>query len=562
MTKEELKELVKKHPSHFSFVLKKNHRELYDKINNMFDYTTFSQKLYDYIYEPDSSCTVCGKQTKYYKMSNGYSDTCSYKCRGELNHQIAVEIRKCVICGNKFEIYKKRKKTTCSNDCLLELNRSEDVTKKRQRTLKKWFKENYGVEYFFQSDEFKEMMKIKRKNGEIDYELATERGKKTKLLRYGDKNYNNLAKAKETSLNNYGVDNFAKTAEFKHVHRKRVFDRLPDNIKFVGELSEYNGVNGSKYKFECLDCGNNFTSSLNYGIIPICRVCKPFEWNTSKFEDDIFGYIRDIYSGNIISSDRSVIKPRELDIYIPDKKIAIECNGNYWHSELCGKKDKNYHISKTEDCHKKGIRLIHIFEDEWTYKKDIVKNRLKHILKLTSETIYARNTTIKEIDTKLKSKFLEETHIQGNDKSSVKLGMFYDNELVGVMTFSKRKIFGNDDWELSRFATKYNIIGAASKLFAYFAKHHKPKKVITYSDIRWNSGSVYDKMGFEKVSQTKPGYFYLKNGQRINRINFQKHKLKDKLDRFDEGLTEWENMQNNGYDRIWDCGHYKFEWVV
>lgn len=194
-------------------------------------------------------------------------------------------------------------------------------------------------------------------------------------------------------------------------------------------------------------------------------------------------------------------------------------------------------------------------------KKDIVKHRLLNIIGKNDIRIYARNCIISEISNDVKRDFLEKTHIQGNDKSRIKLGIFYKTELVGVMTFSKRKIFGNTEWELVRFSTLYNVIGGASKLFKYFVENYNPDRVITYSDIRWNIGDVYFKMGFNKIGQSSPGYFYLYNGMRFNRINFQKHKLKDKLETFNPNLTEWENMQLNGYDRIWDCGHYKYEWV-
>jgi len=560
MKKNDLKILIKEHPYHFSRILKTNDIGLYKKIDDMFDYPTFSQKLYDFIFTQSKSCIICGSKAKYIGINKGYSNSCSYKCSGIHRHNKSTESRNCIICNSEFEIYKKRKKTTCSDICLKKLNASDLVNNKRIESLKRTINEKYGVPHYSKTEKFKETMVSHHQNGIFKYVDIDKKIKKTKLEKYGDVNYNNQTQSKKTMLKNYGVDNYSKTKKFKQSHYKKVIDRLPKNIEFIGNFDNYDGVTQYKYEFICLECNNKFMSSLDNGIIPVCKKCNPPTWNSSKFEVDILEFLNSFYVGIIITSDRTTIRPKELDIYIPEKNLAIECNGNYWHSEVTGNKDKKYHLDKTNQCNDKGIRLIHIFEDEWKYKRDIVKSRLHHILGNSNKSIYARKTEIREISPKEKRDFLEKTHIQGNDKSKIKLGMYYENELISVMTFSKRKIFNNPDWELSRFSTKYNVTGGATKLFKYFIRNYNPQKIITYSDIRWNTGNVYDKLGFTKLSQTSPGYFYLKSNQRINRINFQKHKLKDKLEIFDEALTEWENMQLNEYDRIWDCGNYKYSW--
>jgi predicted nucleic acid-binding Zn ribbon protein len=558
MTKTELIDFIADNKSNFTQLLKKYHHSVYHKIDLMYDYNSFSQKIYDYIYNPHKKCIVCDNTTQYLGINQGYNKTCSNKCKGIARHNESIETRNCVICNSQFDVYKVRKKTTCSQNCLSILNKSDDVNIKRVASYKKTIREKYDVEWYSHTDEFRDKLHQHHIYGRFDYTDISIRSKQTKLERYGDENYNNIEKAKATLLDRYGVENYSQTIQFKKIHYDKVISRIPPTIKLIEDFNDYNGVSNGVYSFKCTECDTKFTSTLNNGIIPICRVCNPPEWNNSKFETEILEYIKTIYNGNIISGDRTKISPRELDIVINDMNIAIECNGNYWHSEVTGNKDKNYHLSKTNACKKNGIRLIHIFEDEWVQKNDIVKRRLSNILGLNPNRIYAKNCVVSEITSSIKSDFLSRTHIQGNDKSNVKLGLFYSDELVGVMTFSKRKIFGNSEWELVRFSTSRTVVGGASKLFKHFIKVYNPVKVTTYSDIRWNTGDVYLKMGFSLVGQSNPGYFYLKGGVRYNRINFQKHKLKDKLEVFDPNLTEWENMQLNGYDRIWDCGHYKY----
>jgi len=275
----------------------------------------------------------------------------------------------------------------------------------------------------------------------------------------------------------------------------------------------------------------------------------------------------------VIQNIKSIIPPWELDIYIPAKKLAIEYDGLYWHSESIGGKDKNYHLNKTLECEKQGIKLIHIFEDEWLNKQNIVQSRLKHALGLnTNSRIYARKCEVKKVDIKTTSAFLNDNHIQSADKASIRLGLFSENKLVSVMTFGKlrlalgQKNIVSGEYEMLRFCSLLDtsVIGGASKLLDYFVKTYNPTKIISYADRRYsNNTAFYSKIGFKFVSNTLPNYWYVAYGEtyKQHRFNFRKDQLSKKLAYFDASLTEWQNMQLNGYDRIWDCGHLKYEWL-
>jgi hypothetical protein len=280
-------------------------------------------------------------------------------------------------------------------------------------------------------------------------------------------------------------------------------------------------------------------------------------------------YIITQYNINFEENSRSIIPPLELDFYLPDYKIGIEINGIYWHSELQGK-DKNYHLNKTNLCKEKGIRLIHINENEFVNSLPIIKSKLNSILGINKRKIYGRKCVVKEIDTKLKSKFLNKYHLQGNDKASIKLGLFYNNHLISVMTFCKRRVAlgkkktQEGEYELSRYCGNFNfyVIGGASKLLKYFERNYNPTKIVTYADKRWSTGDLYFKLGFTHTHDSKPNYWYFSRCDRYNlkhRFNFRKNVISKKLDKFDPQKTEWENMKDNGWNRIWDCGNMVFE---
>jgi hypothetical protein len=310
-------------------------------------------------------------------------------------------------------------------------------------------------------------------------------------------------------------------------------------------------------------------NELNVSTHCILTYFKKYNVNITRFNissehNEILQFIQSITNSNILVNNRDVINPSELDIYIPELKLAFEINGVYWHSELNGR-DKSYHINKTNMCAEVGVRLLHIWDWEWIHKKNIVESRIQNILGHSTK-IYARNCKISEIPYSVAAEFLQGTHIQGTVRSTINIGLFHGMDLISVMTFSKPRYTKNIEWELIRFSNKLNHtnIGGASKLFKYFVKVYKPKSIISYSDRRWNTGGLYNMLGFVNSGISAPNYKYFHNNKVLelySRQQFQKHKLKNMLEIFDSNLTEWQNMVNNGYNRIWDCGNLVFNWT-
>lgn len=287
----------------------------------------------------------------------------------------------------------------------------------------------------------------------------------------------------------------------------------------------------------------------------------------SASENELYTYIESLVGEeNVIRNDRKVLEGKEIDILIPNKKIGIEYNGLFWHSEKFGK-DKNFHLEKTEDAKEKGINLVQIFEDEWLYRKSIVKSKLKHILGMDIgvEKVMGRKCSIREINAHDSFEFLENNHIQGKAYATIHLGAFYNGRLIGVMLF-KKDGKRNGYWELNRFATGINVIsqGVGGKLFSYFLKNYGPIEIKSFADRRWSidpNNNFYTKLGFKLDEVLKPDYHYfLKNNtkaERIHKFNFRKKILSKKYS-LPLSMTEKNMAKEIGAEKIWDCGLYKY----
>ena len=410
--------------------------------------------------------------------------------------------------------------------------------------------------------------------------------KETNLIKYGTTNFlaseQGKNKSKQTNIKKYGVDNYAKSTEFK----ERIIsgDIKPKNNPELNSLklrmNYYNGLvngdivmplfsfdeydgfcNGYKmYKWKCKKCEFEYESIIKYHKHIECRKCKP---TGTKMEVFIKNFL-DQHNINFIYRDRNILNGYEIDVYVPSHKLGIELHGLYWHTEY--HKDKNLHKLKADLAHSAGINLIQIFEDELKFKKEIVLSRLKNLLNLNDNKIFARKCFIKEIKSNIKSDFLKNYHIQGNSNTSINYGLYYNNELVSVMTFSKERIAlgsktRNNVYELNRLCSKSNInvIGGASKLLKHFIRQYNPNEIISYADRRWSNGKVYTNMGFSFIKNTEPNYWYTNTYQtREHRFKFRKNVLLDRLENYDKNLTESQNMINHGYAKIWDAGSKKY----
>lgn len=505
--------------------------------------------------------------------------------------------KQCPTCRNNFEIsfYLRNRRTYCSKTCS---NRDPLVVAKMVESQTRTYEERYGT-HPMKTEETKKNLKnsIMEKYG-VEW-VSSKEGwsdtvKKNNLIKYGTETFNNTEKRKRTCIEKYGVDNYTKTTDYKNAykqtcmqtygvphasqstnfkiaHYETMFDRFLSNPRFVNfspkfNKSDYAGTEARDYPFRCKRCGLEKLYCIDNGRFPICPTCD--QLNMSFFQKEVYDFLLSLMgtSVDIQINDRRIIYPKELDIVIPSLKIAIECNGLVWHSEIIGRKNKTYHLYKTVAAMTKEYRVIHVQENEWTNKQEIVKSLLQSAVGKSMNKINARDCQISEVSSKECAEFLKNNHMQGVDHSTIKIGLYHEKKLVSLMTFVKSRFDKKIQWEMSRFCNLllWRINGGASKLFSYFLKNYNPTSIVSYSDRRYFDGALYVKLGFQFIHNSSPNYHYIIDNylNTQNRVSWQKHKLKNKLKAFDASLSEWENMKLNGFDRIWDCGNGKWVWRI
>ena len=371
---------------------------------------------------------------------------------------------------------------------------------------------------------------------------------------------------------------------YKHICRgdicrKCSYEQIAQNNKLTTEsfIKKAINVHGNKYDY-------SKTEYVNYddNVCIICPEhgefwqtpdshlqgsgCQKCAFKISKNESEIHDYLSNYIE--IQTRNRELLGRKELDIYIPSKQIAIEYNGLRWHSEEFGK-DKWYHLNKTLECNEQGIKLIQIFEDEYINHKDIVLNKINHVLNINNDLpkIMGRKCKIEPIDKGIAEQFLNDYHIQGFAPSTVYLGAFYGVQLVAVMTF-KIESKNSLKWELNRFASDYHFIcqGVGGKLFKYFIKNYNPSEIKSFADRRWTldvNDNLYIKLGFKLNKTLDPDYRYYNNRiekyTRFHKFGFRKQILNKKYG-LPLTMTEDEMTKELGYSKIWDCGLFKFTW--
>lgn len=559
--------------------VKNNYFEIYEEILNFCDINNltellFKEKVYHYVNDIKHHIYCenpnCNNLVNFKNSTIGYYKYCSKACISsdpkikKIKEDKSYEKYGTKTPSMNSEIVQKIINTNIERygvNCPLQNN---DIQKKSKETLYI----NYGVDNPNKSEEIKtkRIESFKKSNYKENY-------KKTMNDKYGvDYPYQNdifLKKSKETLYNNYGVDNPYYNDEILNTSQQNKKNNWIKNKLKDDNIIDIDYDN-REYIMKC-DVGKDHTFKINFNLLKsrkqfakfMCTECFPEHFNqSSMLEYELQQFIKDNYNGEIVLNDRHIGK--ELDIFLPKINIAFEFNGIYWHNELY--RSSKYHLEKTELCEKNGIKLIHIYQDDWIYKQNIVKSRIINILNLTPNKIFGRKCKIKEIDdNKILRIFLEYNHIQGFIGSQVKIGLFYDNELLSLMTFGKqRKNLGSkhieDTYELLRYCNKLNtnIVGGASKLFKYFIEKYNPKEIITYADRSWSNGNLYNQLGFDLVHKTQPNYYYVVDGIRKNRFNYRKDILIK--NGFDPNKSEHDIMLERKIYRIYDSGHLKFIW--
>ena len=471
-----------------------------------------------------------------------------------------------------------KSKRTCEEHFGVEFpGKSETVKNKTRKTNL----ERYGTEYGASSDVVKQKIrKTNLKRHGREYGFDYDKIKKTNLERYGTENPFSSEeiknKIRKTNIKQFGVDNIFKNLDFKqYIHdlgKQRFLDTHPDVIDV-----EYIQGQQPIYTIKCHDencrlCNercfkltrNQYYNRITHKIDP-CPIKSPLCVSNKTSIEVFVKTLLDEYNIEYKSNNRTVLKSKELDVYIPSKNLAIECNGCYWHSE--SEKPKNYHIEKMKECNSLGIQLVQIWEDWIVHKPEIVKSLILSKLGIYKERIYARKCEIREIPATDCTNFLEINHLQGSVNGSIRIGLYYNDELVSVMVFGKKRKSLNSSstgnvYELYRYCNKKNtqVIGGASKLFNHFIKKYNPTQIESFSSNDISRGDLYKVLGFKKDLKISKSYWYINSTMhRIHRYSLRKSEL-IKLG-FDPSLSESQITESMGLLRIYDSGQSKWVWV-
>ena len=567
--------------------IKSNFPEEYKKIYKL-PGEKFSEKIYRYFHPNiQNKCIICGKPTKFKTITEGFSRTCCLQCAykdpkrikkikqtclekyGDENYNNREKFQKTtqnMEYGFKKKSTHEKIKQKYGVDNISQLN---DIKKQKEQTTL----QHYGVSNILKLDSVRELGKRKLIEKYGGSYFGTDEFKLQRCIFEPDR----IKKSIYTNIIKYGVYNYSKTDKFK------LLMRMYANNKNINNYSELLYINPESIWIckcphpECDKCvekcyqttyhifydrrRNN--TELCTKLLPIGNPSK-----TSSYELQLKNLL-DQYNIEYKSNIRDIISPKELDIYIPSKQIAIEINGCYWHSEE--QKNSNYHINKFKECQSKGIQLLTIWEDWIVNKPNIVKSIILNKLGLTQNKIYARQCVIKEVQSKDTTKFLNENHIQGATKCSIKLGLYYNDELISLMCFNKRsKLSGSKnmiegEYELIRFCNKLNmsVVGGASKLLKYFIKKYNPSIITSFSSNDISNGNLYKTLGFESDYNINKSYWYIEptTMKRYHRTSFTRSSISEKFgyDINDKTWTERSVMDKMRYYRIYDSGTLRWK---
>ena len=504
----------------------------------------------------------------------------------------------CPVCGKNCKYFKKSPTlytTFCSNECKKTDKGKEIILLSINNTLA----ERYGVTN--PSQMVGHMDKVKATNIEKfgvpcvwKNEKIRTQVKTTLKERYGVTNPSQIEghmdKVRATSLKKFGVEHYSKTNEFsdsvkttnnekyekdyymqtdefkirlKLTKRETYYDIFMALLKAKNIIPQFSYEEYLKYdydigdkEYKCLRC-NKIFYSIN---LKVQKVCCPNHKYSSIAEQEIRDWLESEISDIKIEPNKRFYYDgyhfKECDIYLPDYGLGVEYHGLYWHSEMNTDKDSNKH--KYEIFKSKDIEIIQIFESEWTHSENIVKSLIRSRLKLTTNKIYARKCSIELVPNNDYKIFCELNHLQGYGTAKIRLGLYYNNELVQIMSFSKPRYNKKYDWENIRTCSVLNtiVVGGFSKLLSYFINNYEGS-IISYVDARLFNGSGYIANGFEYLYHSNCNYKYYKENSNIleSRIKYQKHKLSGILPFFDSSLSEHSNMLNNDYYRVYDAGN-------
>lgn len=579
--------------------LRKHHLSFYESV---LDYVKlyfkggtdgFRENFYIYYYELTSRpiCKWCNGHVNFWKFETGYKQFCSNTCSGNYKKSLPQDVKDATTA---------KRKQTCKAVYGVENAAKSEAVKSK---IKETNLEKYGCATPLLNKEIQEKRRLTYTNNWGSHPLSNKRNieKRSAVRKNGmaDKWQDKIVSILKDRYVIAAIDAEQRTVEihcgacgtnsvlYQHNIQQRVksmdicmqcnplySDKTAKNQQTLAKYKALNIIDTellsfNKKSFTCSHLSKKHEFTINTKILYdriidkssiICTICNPVGSGDSSHQIDIKSFL-DEHGVEYTYNDKFVLgNNKHLDFYIPAHNLAIEFNGVYWHSEIY--KDSTYHLDKTMKCLESGVTLVHVFEDDWIYKRDIIKSILLNKLNLVPNKLYARKCVIKEVLPKEANGFLSKNHIQGSCNSSLKYGLYYEGSLVSLMTFGYRKTNTKREFELIRFCNLLNttVVGASSKLFKHFLKTNPEKLILSYSDLSMFDGKMYEMLGFKRIHLSKPNYFWVVNSVREHRYKYNKQQLIK--DGFDATKTEVAIMHERGFYRIWGCGQVRWLYEV
>jgi len=562
----------------------------YSKINNIQN-IEFKEKVYCYKHEilpPKCKNPNCMNNVKYKNSTVGYKDYCSMKCISSDPYIKNIKIKKSIekfgtktpsksqiikdkiiktnierygsnsSLGNK-NIQKKSKNTLMLNYGVEHPSKSKEIQEKRisNFNIVEWRSKfeitmlnNYGVKNALQSDVIKEKMKLTNiERYGVDNPLKS---KKIQFERVKNTDYNKITINRLNTINEkYNVDNIMEIDFYKD--KARYNRRLKEKEKNINII--HIDLDNNQYLMKC-DNGKHHEFKIGFPLYKsrkhfnnkFCTVCfKPNKRTISELEKELLNFIKENYKKTIITNTKKIIFPYELDIYLPELKLAFEFNGIYWHNEQ--NKLNDYHKIKSDMCGEKEIQLIHIYEDDWINKKDIMKSIILSTLNIYATILQSEECEVKEISFSESINFLKCNYIHVDINSNLNIGLFYNNELVSLLFLNDNEILGYS------VKINYNIINGLSKLFTYYINKYNPIYTIIYINRDNSNCLLYNKLGFQLDNIIDSDYSYIVNDIKVSKKYYNKEILIN--NGYNKDKTEHEIMTERKIYRIYNSGYYK-----
>lgn len=521
-------------------------------------------------------CSQCQTTTvKWDKNKNVYTTCCSKKCATKLTN-------------NNPEIQEKRKQTNIDRYGGVAPACNKEIQLKQTHTKKQKYGDDLSSAW---RDKIKTATQQKYGVDNVS-QLALVKSKKSKTWR--DKDLQTLSqivdKRKSTNVEKYGVDNPQKNEIVRQKTTATNIERYGFVIAIKNEQVQNKKHQTCLRKYGTTTFAASTIDTANMQKLndplwlthehhilkkPLTLIAKQLNvdittdvgrfdkfsierkmFSRSSGEFEINEFIKN-FNIQTITNTKKIIHPKEIDIYIPSHNLAIEHCGLYWHCDKHERIANNYHYNKWKACRDKGIRLLTIFGDEWLEKREIVESKIINCLNLDNRpSIYARKCSIVNVNKTQSKRFLDQYHIQGDGPGSIMYGLQHDNKLVAVMCFIKK----GTRYDLNRYASSGRVVGGFSKLLKHFQNNNNWSQIVSFADLRWSDGDLYNKNGFMLDKILPPDYYWVVDDTRQHKFNWRHDGNLKHLPNYDKNLSEAVNMINHGYHKIFNCGLQR--WVI